>query len=92
MLKDAQKHAEAFHKQIHALISAEDNAKMKERKNAAVNYFTEKVLNPCIAETDEHIASLGTLAKVAKQVKVWKDLNTQIQLKLTEIKSTLLQF
>ena len=84
-LKDAQKHAAAFHKQIHSLISTEDGAKLNERKKAAIKYFTEKVLTPCITDTDEHIDAMGTLTKVAKQVKIWKDLNEQMKLKVTEI-------
>lgn len=84
-LNDSQKHAAAFHKQIHALVSSQDDLRLEERKNAAMNYFTEKVLNPCIADIDEHANSLGTLAKVAKQVKMWKDLNVQLKQKVTEI-------
>ena len=84
-LKDAQKHATAFHKQIHSLISTQESARLDERTKAAIKYFTEKVLTPCITETDEHIDAMGTLTKVAKQVKIWKDLNEQMKLKVTEI-------
>ena len=84
-LHEAQKHAGGFHKQIHALTSAGESAQLAERISAAINYFAGKILNPVIVEIDEHINSLGTLAKVAKQVKLWKDLNLQMTQKVSEI-------
>ena len=60
---------------------------MNERKHAATKYFSEQVLNPCIDAVDQHIVSLGTLAKVAKHVKLWKELNVQLRLKADEIKN-----
>ena len=84
-LKDAQKHAEAFHKQIHLLISANDDARLEERKISAINYFTEKVLSPDISAIDDHINSLGTITKLARQVNLWKDLNVQMKQKLAEM-------
>jgi ATP-dependent exoDNAse (exonuclease V) alpha subunit len=88
-LHDAHKHATAFHKEIHKLIAAMDDSRLGERKKAAAKYFTEQVMNPCILSVDEHIASLGTLTKVAKQVKIWKELNNQLKLKNEEIKNSI---
>ncbi len=84
-LTKAQKHAGGFHKQIHELIATMDDERLAERRLAAVNYFTSKVLQPCMASVEQHISSLGTLTKVAKQVKIWKDLKHQLQMKVDEI-------
>ena len=84
-LEQAQKHAAGFRKQIQALIATSDDEKLNERKAAAVAYFTVQVLDPLLKSIDEHIVSLGTLTKVAKQVKIWKDLANQLKLKVTEI-------
>ena len=86
-LKQAQKHAQGFLKQIHPLFASADDKRLGERKLAAVAYFTAQVLNPCIASVEEHITSLGTLTKVAKQVKLWKELAIQLKLKGAEIKA-----
>ena len=48
-------------------------------------YFIEKVLNPLITETEQHIESLGTLTKMAKQVTLWKEVNEQIKQKVKDI-------
>ena len=88
-LRQAQGHAQGFHKQIQQLIAAMEDDKLEERKKAAVAYFTEKVLDPCIATVEEHITALGPLTKVAKQVKTWKDLNVQLKQRATEINNTL---
>ena len=84
-LKEAQKHAAAFHKQIHSIMSTEQDILLDERKKAATNYFIEKVLNPLITETEQHIESLGTLTKMAKQVTLWKEVNEQIKQKVKDI-------
>ncbi len=84
-LQKAQQHAEAFQKQIHAMVSAREDLRLEERKEAGIKYFSEQVLNPLIESIEQHIVSLGTLTKVAKQVKIWKDLKTQLTLKVTEL-------
>ncbi len=86
-LYKAQQHAEAFQKQIQKLVAEMEDDKLEERKLAGINYFSGQVINPCIASIEEPIVSLGTLAKVAKQVKIWKDLNVQLKQKVTEMKS-----
>ncbi len=88
-LKLAQGHAQGFQKQIHALIISQDDLLLEERKKKGAQYFSEQVLKPLIVAIDEHIASLGTLTKVAKQVKTWKDLNTMLKQKQTEINDVL---
>ncbi len=85
-LKRAQTHAIAFHRQVLSLIDS-SGILLNERKHAATKYFSEQVLNPCIDAVDQHIVSLGTLAKVAKHVKLWKELNVQLRLKADEIKN-----
>lgn len=85
-LYKAQQHAEAFQKQIRALADAMEDEKLEERKKAGIRYFNEQVLHPCIAAIEEHIVALGPLTKVAKQVKIWKDYNTQLKQKYTEMK------
>ncbi|MCD6012111.1 MAG: family ATPase [Flavipsychrobacter sp.] len=83
----AQKHAGGFHKQIRILINDNEDSLLAARKRAGITYFTEQVLNPLILAVDEHIVALGTLSKVAKQVKQWKELNNELKLKVAEIQS-----
>jgi len=87
ILKQAQSHAEGFHRQVNNLVNSADNEKVFERKIAASKYFTEQVMNPIIESIERHIESFGTLTKVAKQVKIWKDLNVFLKQKTGEIKS-----
>ena len=84
-MKQAQGHALGFQKQINALVASSEDVRLQERKRAGVAYFTGKVLDPCISSVAEHITSLGTLTKVAKQVKMWKDLEVQLKNKKQEI-------
>lgn len=84
-LEQAQKHAEGFKRQVRSLLELSQDGKLGERKSAAVAYFNMQVLNPCIAVIEEHIVSLGTLTKMAKQLKLWKDLTNQLKLKASEI-------
>jgi PIF1-like helicase len=84
-LQKAQKHAEAFQKEILHLSASLNETKLAERKHAAINYFSNQVLNPLVLAIDEHIVSLGTLTKVAKQVKLWKELNLLLKQKIAEL-------
>ncbi len=84
-LKQAQAHATAFHRQIKSLAVNFDDALLSERKTAAAKYFSTQVLLPLIASIDEHITSLGTLTKVAKQVRLWKEVNLVLKQKSSEI-------
>jgi len=86
ILKQAQAHAEGFHRQVRALNNESDDAKMNERKLAASKYFCTQVIEPLIESVDQHIVSLGTLTKVAKQVKIWKNLNALLRQKTGEMK------
>ncbi len=85
-LHKAQKHAAGFHKQIHTLVDTLQDHQLEERTNAGVIYFSTQVLGPLIDAVEEHIISFGTLTKVAKQVSVWKDVNTELKKKMTELK------
>ncbi len=87
-LHEAQGHAEKFHKQIHTLVATQNEEQLNERVKAAAKYFGDQVLQPCITSIDEHIISLGTLTKVAKQVRIWKDLIGHVKQKAEEIKSS----
>ena len=91
-LKLAQGHAQGFQKQINALIASMDDALLEERKKKAATYFSEQVLKPLITRIDEHITSLGTLTKVAKQVKTWKDLNVLLKQKQSLINELVLPY
>jgi hypothetical protein len=84
-LKDAHRHAENFHHQIHQLSTAAQDDKLQERTKAAATYFANTLFNPLNTEIDQHITSLGTLTKVAKQVKIWKDLNAVLKQKIGEL-------
>ena len=87
-LKQAQAHAEGFHRQIQALNTIANEERMIERKYAASKYFSAQVMDPIIESVEQHIVSLGTLTKVAKQVKTWKDLNVLLKQKCKEIKNS----
>jgi hypothetical protein len=87
-LTAAQSHAWNFHRQIHALTSDGDHAQLDKRVAAAATYFSTQVLDTCATAIDNHITSLGTLTKVAKQVKTWRDFNTTIKQKSAEIAGT----
>jgi len=91
-LKQAEGHALGFQKQINALVAALDDELLDERKKKAATYFSEQVLKPLTTEIDQHITSLGTLTKVAKQVKSWKDLNVQLKQKQKEINALMLSY
>jgi len=86
-LKKAQAHAAAFHKQIHLLTLTEEYDKLNERKRAAAAYFTEHVLTPCCKGIEEHILEFSKLPRLAKQIKLWKTLETLMKQKEAEITS-----
>ena len=77
-LKAAQVHAVKFHKTISLLTAEADEEKLNERKNAAVNYFSNQVLNLCYSAIEDHIAYLNLSPKTSKQTKPWKDINVLI--------------
>jgi hypothetical protein len=85
MFGEAQKHAEGFHRQIKAMVAKREDGSLDERKSAATKYFTMKVLEPAMAMVDEHITSLGTLTKVAKQVRLWKEIKNLLKMKWEEL-------
>jgi PIF1-like helicase/Helicase len=80
-LTAGHKHALNFHKEIRKLVAAGEDSLLLSRKKAAAGYFTTKVLEPAIASVDEHITGLGTLTKVARQVKLWKEFNLLLKQK-----------
>lgn len=82
----AEGHAAGFHREIHALTSRSEYVRMYERKTAASVYFSEQVLAPLTAAIDAHISDLGTLTKLAKQVRAWKEMREHLALKEKEIK------
>ncbi len=84
-LKEAQTHAEGFQRQIHSLIAGLEDERLMERKKAAIAYFSTKVINPTYTLVEQHIISLGSLTKVAKLVKLWKELNIRLKHKNTDI-------
>lgn len=77
----AQGHAQGFHKQIRTLIAGGDDSLLAARRRAGITYFTGQVLDPLVASIDQHIVALGTLTKVVKQVRVWKEMNNELKLK-----------
>ena len=82
----AEGHAKGFHKEIQLLTVQAEYVRLYERKTAAVKYFADLVLAPLIASIEAHITSLGTLTKVAKQVRSWKEMNGYLKQKEKEIK------
>ena len=85
-LTKAEGHAKAFHKEINTLAAQANFEQLYERKQAAIKYFSEQVLTPLIAAVEAHITSLGTLTKVAKQVRGWKEMKELLKQKENEIK------
>ena len=84
-LQDAEKHALNFQRQIKQLAANLDSTQLEERKTAAKNYFSGKVLQPLIDTIAAHIISLGTLTKVAKQAITWKVFENELKQKKKEI-------
>jgi len=84
-LRKAEGHAKGFHKEVHALTEAVELVRLYERKQAATTYFSTKVMAPLLAEVELHIATLGTLAKVAKQTKAWKEMHELLKQKNTSL-------
>jgi hypothetical protein len=62
-------------------------SRMHERMAAAVSYFDKQVLEPAILLVTAHLALLETHTKVVKQVRLWKDVKTELEAKLKELKS-----
>ncbi len=87
-LHKAQQHAGAFQRQIQALVAEHKDAQLAERRAAGIHYFTTQVLDPLIAEVDAHVATLGTLTKVLKHVKAWKEISSQLKQKKEELAAT----
>lgn len=83
-LYGAEKHAVGFQKQIYLLTNNLEDEKLEERKKAACNYFMQQ-LQTLTTSIEAHITSLGTLTKVAKQVKTWKELNMELKQKIQEL-------
>lgn len=86
-LHKAQKHADSFQREIRSLSAAQNDSRLEERKQAGAKYFSEQLLTPLMEVVEQHIVSLGTLTKVAKQVKTWKELNAQLKQKSEEMKA-----
>lgn len=85
-LTKAEGHAKGFHKEINLLTAAAEFERLYERKNAASKYFSEQVLTPLISATEAHLTSIGTLSKVAKQARAWKEMKEYLVQKDKEIK------
>lgn len=83
--RQAQKHAEAFHRQVNQLFEAGDDEKMGDRTAAAQIYFLEKVLDPSIKEIADHLALLADKTAVTKQTRTWKLLRAAVEQKKNEL-------
>jgi hypothetical protein len=85
----AHVNAEKFCKLLHALVMNKEASRMHERMAAAVGYFDKQVLEPAILQVTAHLALLETHTKVVKQVRLWKDVKTELEAKLKEIRSVM---
>ncbi len=88
-LTEAQKHGNSFGRQLHDIVMSGDEELLKTRTEAAVTYFTEKVLNPCLPFIDNHLNVLDTYQRVIKISKIWKNIKIEIEAKVTELKGLL---
>ena len=83
--KQAQKHAEGFHKQIQGLFHSREDTQIEERGKAATTYFAQKVLAPAIAIIDEHLKLYDATSKLTKQLKLWKSYKELLAQKMKDI-------
>lgn len=90
-LEQADVHAKNFGKEVQNLVAASDKEQLEVRKKAAVNYFSEQVLAPCIQGVDAHFVLLDTYPKIAKQTKTWNGLKEQLQAKDKELQGVVVQ-
>jgi ribosomal protein L17 len=84
-LTKAQSHAETFQKEIHNLVSSGDDGQLQQRSDAAVSYFNEKVIQPCMQWVEQHQALLSTYPKVAKLQKIWRTFAETLKEKTKEL-------
>lgn len=89
-LEQADVHAKNFGKEVQNLVAASDKEQLEVRKKAAVNYFSQQVLAPCIQGVDAHFLLLDKFPKIAKQTKTWNGLKEQLQAKDKELQGVLL--
>lgn len=86
VLRQANTHADSFGRELRLLIDAEDNNKLMQRKQAAANYFTTQVLEPCIQRIAQHLVLLSSYKRVLKQTQAWKEANDLFKKKIGFIK------
>ena len=70
-LNKAQDHAEKFHRQLHALFTSGEDAKITERSLAGAGYFVAQTITPVLSDIAAHLEKLSHLAGVTRQVKLW---------------------
>ena len=86
-LKQTQKHAEGFHRQLQAFFNAGDHHLIQERAKAATQYFAGKVLTPAIASVDAILKKMEGNTKAIKQVKLWRSYKIVLEQKVKELHS-----
>ena len=85
--RQAQKHAEGFHRQVQNLFNAGEDSAIQERAVAAKRYFCDKIIKPCLTDIGDQLKLLTDQTKVAKQALLWKKFKTLLEQKDKEIMS-----
>ena len=83
--RQAQKHAEGFHRQLQNLFNVGDDNAILERTTAAKRYFCDIVIKPCLTDIEDQLKLLTDQTKVAKQAILWKKFKTLLEQKDKEI-------
>lgn len=81
----ANTHGENFGKEIFSLLNLNERNRLNQRKHAAVSYFTNQVLEPCLQRTEQHLVLLSTYKKTRKQTNSWKEFRNILKNKKDEL-------
>ncbi|HET9485893.1 MAG TPA: helix-turn-helix domain-containing protein, partial [Chryseosolibacter sp.] len=83
--EDLQKVSLKFQEQMKALLNDQQEDKLKERVNKAIDYFSQTLTGTVLEQLDRHIASLKGAKKVRKYLKYVRQLRNAVARKINSI-------